>query len=226
MRREDFSLKLISVNVSKPMPMSYQGQTLLTGIFKQAVEGRVRVGRLNLEGDQQADLSVHGGPHQAVYVYPFEHYRSWQEELKRNDFTFGQFGENLTVSGMLENKVCIGDVFRFGTALFQVTQPRVPCFKLAAKMGSDQFPNLFMTSARTGFYLRVMEEGEVGAGDPIIRENRNSTGLTVEGVFRLAFFDQDNLAGLEEAVSLASLSPSWQHKFERRLKELKQRRNS
>ena len=218
-------MKLISVNVSKPKPMSSQGKTVLTGIFKQPVEGRVHVGRLNLEGDQQADLSVHGGAHQAVYVYPFEHYRVWQNELGRNDLSFGQFGENFTVSGLLENQVCIGDVFRIGSALFQVTQPRVPCFKLATKMESTQFPKLFMATARTGFYLRVMEEGDVEAGDSIIQENRYSSGMTVESVFRLAFFDQDNRAKLEEAVCIASLSPGWQRMFEKRLEELRQRRN-
>ena len=218
-------MKLISVNVSKPKPMSFQGKTVLTGIFKQPVEGRVHVSRLNLEGDQQADLSVHGGPHQAVYVYPFEHYASWQQELGRDDFTFGQFGENFTVSGMLENQVCIGDVFRAGSALFQVTQPRVPCFKLVTKMGIPEFPKLFMASARTGFYLRVMEEGDVGAGDPIAQESRNSLGMTVESVFRLAFFDQENVAKLKEAVCIASLSPGWQRRFEERLEELGEKTN-
>ena len=218
-------MKLISVNVSKPKPMSFQGKTVLTGIFKQSMEGRLHVGRLNLEGDQQADLSVHGGPHQAVYVYPFEHYASWQQELGRDDFTFGQFGENFTVSGMLENQVCIGDVFRVGSALFQVTQPRVPCFKLATKMGSTEFPKLFMASARTGFYLRVMEEGDVGAGDPIVLEGKNSLGMTVESFFRLAFFDQENVAKLREAVCIASLSPGWQRRFEDRLEELGEKTN-
>jgi MOSC domain-containing protein YiiM len=175
---------------------------------------------LNLEGDQQADLSVHGGPYQAVYVYPFEHYASWQRELGRDDFTFGQFGENFTVSGMLEKQVCIGDVFRVGSALFQVTQPRVPCFKLAAKMGSPEFPKLFMASARTGFYLRVMEEGDVGAGDLIVQENQNSFRMTVESVFRLAYFDWENVQKLKEALCLVSLSPNWQRMFEERLEEL------
>ena len=219
-------MKLISVNVSLPKPMEFQGYTVLTGIFKEPVEGRVRVGRLNLEGDRQADLSVHGGPHQAVYAYPFEHYESWQKELGRDNFTFGQFGENLTVSGMVETQVCIGDVFRIGSALFQVTQPRVPCFKLATKMGSDEFPDLFMESARSGYYLRVMEEGEVGAGDLIYLENRSAMGITVESIFRLAFFDRNNVEKLRKAVCLASLSPGWLQKFERRLEELERETGS
>jgi MOSC domain-containing protein YiiM len=218
-------MKLISVNVSLPKPIAYQGRNVLTGIFKQPVEGRLHVGRLNLEGDQQADLSVHGGPHQAVYVYPFEHYAAWQQELGRDDFTFGQFGENFTVSGMLENQICIGDVFRVGSALFQVTQPRVPCFKLATKMDSPEFPKLFMASARTGFYLRVMEEGNVGAGDPIVQEGKSSLGMTVESLFRLAYFDRENVADLKHAVCLASLSPGWQHMFEERLEELGEKTN-
>lgn len=218
-------MKLISVNVSMPKPILYQGRNVLTGIFKQPVERRLHVGRLNLEGDQQADLSVHGGPHQAVYVYPFEHYASWQQELGRDDFAFGQFGENFTVSGMLENQVCIGDVFRIGSALFQVTQPRVPCFKLATKMGTPEFPKLFMASARTGFYLRVMEEGNVGAGDPIVQESQNSFGMTVESVFRLAYFDRENVHQIKEALCMASLSPNWQRMFEERLEELGEKAN-
>jgi MOSC domain-containing protein YiiM len=218
-------MKLISINVSKPKPITYQGRNVLTGIFKQPVEGRLHVGRLNLEGDQQADLSVHGGPHQAVYVYPFEHYAFWQQELRRDDFAHGQFGENFTVSGMHENQVCIGDVFRVGSALFQVTQPRVPCFKLATKMGFPEFPKLFMASARTGFYLRVMEEGDVGAGDPIVQESKSSLGMTVESVFRLAYFDRENVVDIKQAVCLASLSPSWQRMFEERLEELGEKTN-
>ena len=212
-------MKLISINVSKPKPIFFHGRNVLTGIYKQPVEGRLHVDRMNIEGDQQADLSVHGGPHQAVYVYPFEHYAAWQEELGRDDFAFGQFGENFTVSGMLENQVCIGDVFRVGSALFQVTQPRVPCFKLATKMGSTDFPRLVMASARTGFYLRVMEEGDVEAGDLIVQEGNNFLGLTVESVFRLAYFDRENVTRLKEAVCLASLSPGWQRMFEERLEE-------
>jgi MOSC domain-containing protein YiiM len=218
-------MKLVSVNVSMPKPIQFQGRNVLTGIFKKPVEGRLHVGRLNLEGDQQADLSVHGGPHQAVYVYPFEHYRLWQQDLGRDDFTFGQFGENFTVSGMLEDQVCIGDVFRVGSALFQVTQPRVPCFKLAMKMGAPEFPKLFTASARTGFYLRVMEEGDVGAGDLIIQESQNSLGMTVESVFRLAYFDRENVQKLKEAVCLVSLSPDWQRMFEDRLEELGEKMN-
>ena len=218
-------MKLISVNVSMPKPILFQGRNVLTGIFKQPVEGRLHVGRLNLEGDQQADLSVHGGPHQAVYVYPFEHYASWQQELGRDDFAFGQFGENFTVSGMLENQVCIGDVFRVGSALLQVTQPRVPCFKLATKMGSPEFPKLFMASARTGFYMRVMEEGNVGAGDLIVQESQNSLGITVESVFRLAYFDRENVQKLKKVVCIVSLSPNWQRMFEERLEELGEKTN-
>jgi MOSC domain-containing protein YiiM len=218
-------MNLISINVSKPKPIFFQGRNVLTGIFKQPVEGQLHVARLNIEGDQQADLSVHGGPHQAVYVYPFEHYAAWQEELGRDDFAFGQFGENFTVTGMLESQVCIGDVFRVGSALFQVTQPRVPCFKLATKIRLTDFPRLFMASARTGFYLRVMEEGDVGAGDPIVQEGKSSLGVTVESVFRLAYFDRENVIRLKEAVCLASLSPGWQRMFEERLVELGEKTN-
>lgn len=210
-------MQLISVNVAMPKEVQHKRKTVQTGIFKEPVEGRVRLRELNLDGDGQADLSVHGGVHQAVYVYPFEHYDYWQEKLGRKDLTFGQFGENFTTLGMLEEQIHIGDIFRIGSAMVQVTQPRVPCYKLALKMQMPQFPKLFMASGRTGFYLRVLQPGEVGAGDVIQRLDIDPDPMSVQEVFRLAFIEPNNRTALQKAADLRGLSPGWQSMFEERL---------
>src|SRR6266849_8207726 len=210
-------MKLLSVNVSLPKDITYLGKTIKTGIFKEPVQGRVMLRTLNLEGDGQADLTVHGGPTQAVYVYPSEHYAYWQYTLGRADFFFGQFGENFTVEVMSEDTVHIGDVFRVGSSLVQVTQPRVPCYKLATKMDLPQFPKLFLASKRTGFYLSVLEEGDVGAGDAIERINADPEGITVQEIVHLRYFDQDNLEGARKVLRLRALSPGWQRAFAERV---------
>jgi MOSC domain-containing protein YiiM len=212
-------MKLISVNVSQPQTVMYNGQPVATGIFKQPVPGgaRVRVRRLNVDGDQQADLSVHGGVDKAVYVYPLDHYATWAQELGRSDLTFGQFGENLTVEGMLEEAVHIGDRFRIGDAVLEVTQPRVPCYKLAIKMGSPKFPKRFLASYRSGYYLRVLEEGAVGAGDAIERIGTDPDQMTIQQAVRLAFFDQDDVTLLEKAIGLPGLSQDWRRMFQEQL---------
>ncbi len=176
--------KVLSVNVARPRSVPYLGRTVHTGIFKEPVPFRIRVGTLNLEGDQQADLSVHGGPDKAVYAYDLSGYEHWRRELSR-ELPYGQFGENLTVEGMPETEVWIGDVYRVGTALLQVSQPRSPCFKLALKMEMPTFPRAFLQSGRSGFYLRVLEEGEVGAGDVIELVSREPDEVTVERMTRL-----------------------------------------
>lgn len=170
---------MISVNVSGPRTVVDGGRAIRTGIFKEPIPGRVRLGRLNLEGDAQADLRVHGGPDKAVYAYPVEHYEYWKQVLEMSALPFGQFGENLTVEGLREDRVRLGDVFRVGTAVVQVTQPRSPCYKLGIRMGSKDFPRLFQASGRPGFYLRVLEEGEVGAGDDIVRLRTHPEQRTV-----------------------------------------------
>jgi len=210
-------MKLISVNVSSPKVIQYKGETVTTGIFKEPVQGRVMLRELNLAGDGQADLTVHGGIHQAVYVYPFEHYDYWKQKLGREDLTYGQFGENFTVAGMIEDQVHIGDVFRIGNAMVQITQPRVPCYKLAIKMNLPKFPKLFMASGRTGFYLRVLQEGEVGAGDAIARIEIAPEKVTVQEVFHLAFRDHDDLDALNKALRVRGLSPGWHGMFAERL---------
>ena len=210
-------MKLRSVNVSQPTTVAYRGRSVTTGIFKMPVSGRVMVRRLNLDGDGQADLSVHGGVDKAVYVYPLEHYAAWAQELGRSDLAFGQFGENLTVEGMLEDTVHIGDTFRIGAALLEVTQPRVPCYKLGIKMGSAQFPKKFMASNRTGYYVRVLEEGDVGAGDSIERITTDPERMTVRQTVRLAFFEQENVAMLEKILRVKGLSEEWRRMFQEQL---------
>jgi MOSC domain-containing protein YiiM len=161
------SAQLVAVSVGRPREVEWQGEKVLTSIFKEQVAGRVRVGRLNIEGDEQSDLEVHGGEDKAVYAYPSEHYAFWREQLPGVALPWGVFGENLTVEGLLEDGVHVGDRFRIGTAEFVVTEPRMPCYKLALRLGRTDMVKRFMKSGRTGFYLAVLKEGETGAGDAI-----------------------------------------------------------
>ncbi|MBV6506258.1 MAG: Protein YiiM [Syntrophorhabdaceae bacterium] len=165
---------------------------------------------------------MHGGVDKAVYVYPVEHYAYWKEKLGRNDLTFGQFGENFTVAGMLEDQIHIGDIFRIGAAMVQVTQPRVPCYKLALKMQMPQFPKLFMASGRTGFYLRVLQEGEISAGEVIERVEVALEVMSVQEVFRLAFGGRADRAALQKAAALPGLASGWQDMFAEQLAGLKE----
>ena len=202
-------MKLISVNVGRPQLVMFAGQTFNTAINKSPVEGRVFVGALNVEGDKQANLEVHGGEHKAVYAYPREHYPVWQEELGRDDLGDGAFGENFSVEGMLEDGVYIGDRYRVGGALVEVTQPRVPCKNLAVKFQSPAIVRQFLDSQRSGFYLRVLEEGEVGAGDPIVHEARDPKSLSVKAIHTLLFFDRKNTEGIRAATQISALSEEW-----------------
>lgn len=179
-------MKLISVNVGLPREVSWKGKTVTTGIFKLPVAGRVALHRLNLEGDRQADLSVHGGVEKAVYAYPSEHYEHWQPELPKMELGWGSFGENFTTQGLLEDAVRIGDRFRIGSAEVVVTQPRLPCFKLGLRLSRPGFLKPFLKSRRSGFYFAVLEEGEVGAGDPFELLVRADEGLSVTDSLRLS----------------------------------------
>ena len=211
------SMKLLSVNVSLPTEVLYRGKTITTGIFKEPVNGRVMLRTLNLDGDGQADLKGHGGIHKAAYVYSIENYDYWKRELDRTDFGFGQFGENFTVEGMLEDEIHVGDVFRVGNALVEVTQPRVPCYKLGIKMGLPRFVKMFLASCRVGFYLRVLEEGEVGAGDVFHRVKTDPERMTVREICQLLYFDPENLEEARKALRIRALSPGWRQSFEERL---------
>lgn len=209
--------KLLSVNVGRPRPIVHDGQTVLSGIYKDPVAGPVRLGVLNLDGDGQADLRVHGGVHRAVYAYPFEHYAWWQTELGRADFVHGQFGENFTVTGLLEEDVCIGDVLKIGTARVQVSQPRSPCYKLGVRMNDRSVPARFNAAQCCGFYLRVLEEGMVAAGDVIELERRGEGGMSVRRVYALRHGAGADRADLARAAALAALTPGWREAFEKAL---------
>ena len=210
-------MKLLSVNVSLPKEVTHNRKTYMTGIYKKPVDGRVMVRTLNIDGDRQANLTVHGGIHKAVYAYCFENYAYWERELGRDDFDFGQFGENLTTEGMTDDKVHIGDVFRIGRALLEVTQPRNPCAKVVAKMAVKDFAKRFIDSGRCGFYLRVLEEGEIGAGDEIERVKRDPEGVSISDINRLRNFDRDDLDGLRRAIRSDALAPELRQPFEQRL---------
>jgi len=176
-------MKIISVNVGRPRDVQWRGHTIKTSIWKSPAEGRVQAHRENLDGDQQSDLSVHGGEDKAVYVYPSEHYEYWRKELPDMELPWGAFGENLTTEGLLETSVRIGDRLRAGTAEFVVTQPRLPCFKLGIRFGSEQMIFRFLRSGRSGFYLAVSREGGVGAGDAIENVGRDPEALSIADVF-------------------------------------------
>jgi MOSC domain-containing protein YiiM len=206
-------MKVISVNVGLPREVSANGQPVLTGIFKQPVEGRVAVRRLNLDGDRQADLSVHGGPDKAVYAYPAQHYDFWRGELPGVELPFGMFGENVTVEGLREDEVNLGDRFRIGSAEFQVTQPRLPCYKLGLKFGRADMVKRFLHSRRTGFYLRVVKEGELGAGDAIARLHRDPGNVTVADITRLYAFERNNAELLRRVLDLPALPEDWRAYF-------------
>ena len=210
-------MRLKSVQVSMPKSVEHRGKSVTTGIFKKPAKGRIMLRRLNLDGDGQADLWGHGGTFRAVLAYSHENYAYWEHELDRHDFTIGQFGENFTVEGMLEDDVHVGDIFRIGEALVQVSQPRIPCYKLGIKMGIDGFENQFLASGRVGFYFRVLEEGEVGAGDAIKLVERDPRRMTVREVSNLLFFDKENLDATQKALSIQALSHGWKGSFEERL---------
>ena len=212
-------MKLISVNVGLPREIDWRGRKARTSIWKTAVEGRVRVNRLNLEGDRQSDLSVHGGPDKAVYAYPSEHYEYWRREFPEMDLQWGAFGENFTTEGVLEGDVKIGDGFHVGSAEFRVTQPRMPCYKLGVRFGRDDMVKRFLRSGRTGFYLAVLREGEVTRGDATEFTNRSDYDVTVADIGALYTHDADNQELLRRAVELPALPDSWRDYFRKRLWE-------
>jgi len=205
-------MKLISVNVGQPRPVPWMGSTVATGIFKQPVEHAVQLRRLNLDGDQQADLKVHGGPHKAVYVYPSEHYEFWRRELPGTELPWGAFGENFTTEGLLED-TGIGDRFRVGSAVVAVTQPRMPCYKLGIKFERDDIIKRFLASRRTGFYFSVVEEGEVRAGDAVELLSREENRISVADIVQLYVADTPDPELLRRAAGLAALPANWRGYF-------------
>ncbi len=213
-------MKIISVNVGLPREVVHKGKRVTTGIFKEPVEGRVTLRTLNLDGDGQADLSVHGGRSKAVYAYPGEHYHDWRAELNGMPLPWGMFGENLTTEGLQEDEVKMGDRFRIGSAELMVTEPRLPCYKLALKFGRDDIIKRFLASGRTGFYFAVLQEGEVGAGDHIEPISRDEHDITVADITRLYVRDKDDLPSLRRAVQVRALPESWRRHFQKRIDKL------
>jgi ferredoxin-NADP reductase/MOSC domain-containing protein YiiM/ferredoxin len=206
--------KLLSVNVGLPREIAWQGKVVRTAIWKRPVSGRVVARRLNLDGDGQGDLKGHGGEHRAVMVYQLEAYRYWERELGRNDFEYGQFGENLTVEGLPDDEVCIGDRYRIGTAVFEVTQPRVTCYRLGIRMDNPQMAALLVSHRRPGFYCRVIAEGEVGAGDEIQKIADGPDRISVAETDSLLYTANHDLTRIAIAAHVPALSPGWKTSFE------------
>jgi ferredoxin-NADP reductase/MOSC domain-containing protein YiiM/ferredoxin len=204
---------LLSVNVGLPKDVAWQGRTVYTGVFKDPVAGRRRVGRLNVEGDGQGDLAGHGGEQRAVFVYQMDSHRYWQRELGRSDFGYGQFGENFTVEGLNDDQVCIGDRYRIGTALFEVTQPRVTCYRVGIRMNDPRIPALLVSHHRPGFYFRVLEEGYVQAGDEITKTASGAEQMPVAEVDALLYLPGHPRQQLLRALRIPALSPGWQASF-------------
>ena len=204
---------LLSVNVGMPKEVSWQGKTVFTGVFKDPVSGPRRVGKLNVDGDGQGDLAGHGGEQRAVFVYQIDSYRYWERELGRSDFVHGQFGENFTVEGLSDDEVCIGDRYRIGTALFEVTQPRVTCYRVGIRMNDPRIPALLVSHRRPGFYFRVLEEGEVQAGDEIFKVASGPEEMTVAEVDGLLYLPGHPRQQMLRALRIPALSPGWQASF-------------
>jgi ferredoxin-NADP reductase/MOSC domain-containing protein YiiM len=211
--------RLLSLNVGLPRDVAWQGRTVRTAIWKEPVQGRRMARRLNIDGDGQGDLAGHGGEHRAVFVYQIESYRYWQKQLGRTDFTHGEFGENFTIEGLPDDEVCIGDRYRVGSALFEVTQPRVTCYRIGIRMHEPQMPALLVSHDRPGFYFRVLEEGEVGAGDEIVRVMREPEGMTVAEMNALLYKPGHPADRLERALRVPALSTGWRGSFKALLEQ-------
>jgi ferredoxin-NADP reductase/MOSC domain-containing protein YiiM len=206
--------RLLSVNVGLPRDIAWKGRTVHTGIWKTSVSGRCRVRRLNLDGDGQGDLAGHGGEQRAVFVYQIESYGFWREQLNRTDFIHGQFGENFTIEGLPDDGVCIGDRYQVGSAVFEITQPRVTCYRVGIRMNEPRMPALLTSSGRPGFYFRVLQEGEVGAGDEIVKVGEARERMTVAEINALLYSPNHSRDQLERALHIAALSAGWRESFE------------
>jgi MOSC domain-containing protein YiiM len=216
-------MKLVSVSAGPPREVLWHGRIVTTGVFKQPVEGRVALRQLNLEGDRQADLTVHGGKHKAVYCYPIEHYDYWKRELPGRELPLAVFGENFTTEGLVEDSVHLGDRFSIGSAEVIVTQPRLPCYKLGVRFQSDDMVKRFLASRRTGFYLAVIREGEVGAGDEIKVIARDTNAVPVSEIARLYIakrYDDDDVRSVDRSLRVAALPESWKEYFRERLQRI------
>src|SRR4051794_30324998 len=205
--------QLLSVNVGRPRELRWRGKTVRTAIWKAPVEGASMVRRINIDGDDQGDRLAHGGEHRAVFVYQIGSYRHWEHELGRDDFVYGQFGENLTVDGLADDEVCVGDGYRIGGALFEVTQPRVTCYRVGIRMDHPAMPSLLVAHHRPGFYFRVLEEGEVRAGDAIVKVADGPERMTIADVDALLYLPGKTRERLERALRVPALSEGWKGSF-------------
>jgi MOSC domain-containing protein YiiM len=210
-------MRVVSINVGLPRAVEWKGETVETGIFKDPVSGPVVVRRTNLDGDGQAELTVHGGVDKAVYAYPSEHYPTWSRELERPDLPWGMFGENLTTEGLDESAVRIGDRFAIGTAEFEVSQPRLPCYKLGIRFERPDMVKRFLRSGRLGFYLRVLREGVLEAGDQVQIASRDLQAPTIADLALLESSERNNVALLEQAARAEALTESWRERYQRQL---------
>jgi MOSC domain-containing protein YiiM len=212
-------MKILSVNVGLPRKVTWQGKVVTTGIFKEPVNASVMMRTLNLEGDQQADLTVHGGVNKAVYAYPSEHYGYWRTELPGVDLRWGMFGENFTTEGLLEEATYIGDRFGIGETEVMVTEPRMPCYKLGIKFGRADIIKRFLASRRTGFYFAVVREGMVGASDAIKLIGQEQQDISVADITRLYAFEKDDLKSLRRAIEVEALPENWRGYFQHQLEK-------
>lgn len=219
-------MRLVSLNVGLPRLVTWKGETFKTGIFKNPVSGRVMLRETNLDGDRQADLSVHGGPNKAVYGYPSEHYPYWRRELPNEELPWGAFGENFTTEGMLETTLSMGDQYRLGSAVIRVTTPRLPCYKLAAKFQNDAMIGRFLRSGHSGFYFAVVEEGEVGAGDEFEFLESETPSLTIAEFNHLYISPTPDLELLKRAVEVKSLPESWRERYQARIEDVRRNRRN
>jgi len=210
-------LRLLSLNVGLPRQVRFQGELVTTGIFKKPVQGSVRLRKLNLEGDKQADLKVHGGVDKAVYAYAGEHYDYWRQELPDMSLPWGMFGENFTTQGMFEESVNIGDQFKVGTANLIATQPRMPCYKLGVKFGNMDMIKRFLASGLTGVYFKVMKEGELEQGDEIKLIKKDENSVTVKDIVRIYTIDKDDIQTIERAIKIKDLPNGWRYHFIKQL---------
>jgi MOSC domain-containing protein YiiM len=211
--------QLLSVNVGLPRDIEWKGKTVYTAVWKDAVHDRRKVGKLNIDGDGQGDLHGHGGEHRAVLVYQIHSYRYWGKELRRDDFVFGQFGENFTVEGLPDDEVCIGDRYRIGSALFEVTQPRVTCYRVGIRMDEPRMAALLVEHHRPGFYFRVLEVGEVAAGDEIVKVSNGPERMSVAEADALLYLTGHSRAQLERALRIPALPAGWRGSFQALLQQ-------
>ena len=218
-------MKVLSVNVGLPRKVIFNGQTITTAIFKDPVNGPIMLRKLNLDGDRQADLTVHGGVDKAVYSYPAEHYGYWRKQFPHMDLEWGLFGENFTTEGLMEDAVNVGDQFKVGSAKLVASQPRMPCYKLGVRFGTMDIIRRFLASSRPGIYFRVLEEGEVQTGDKIKITKKDKNNVTVNDIVRLYVYRDDtgNIETMRRAIKISSLPEGWRHEFQQNIKQLERK---